>query len=260
MLLRPRSWGAHLLMLACLAAAIGLGLWQYGAWSGHRADAAHTLAHARPEPLDQVMGGDSAFPGGAVGRPVTFSGHWLPEGTVYVAHRPLHGRTGFWVVTPVLHAGSAMPVVRGWSPDAHAAPVRGTVRVTGWLQPSESQGEADTDPGDAVITSMRVASMTQHVDADLYSAFVVTRSASDGTGGLAAIGPAAPPGVSIWTGLRNLLYALQWWVFGGFAVYLWWRWCRDQLHPPERPADDLDEDASRDRSDETADREPAHHG
>jgi hypothetical protein len=31
----------------------------------------------------------------------------------------------------------------------------------------------------------------------------------------------------VFTGLRNLLYACQWWVFGGFAVFLWWRWCRD---------------------------------
>ena len=27
----------------------------------------------------------------------------------------------------------------------------------------------------------------------------------------------------------NLLYALEWWVFGGFAVYVWSRWCRDEL-------------------------------
>jgi hypothetical protein len=26
-----------------------------------------------------------------------------------------------------------------------------------------------------------------------------------------------------------LLYALEWWVFGGFAVFLWWRWCSDEL-------------------------------
>ena len=25
------------------------------------------------------------------------------------------------------------------------------------------------------------------------------------------------------TGLRNLAYALQWWVFGAFALYMWWR-------------------------------------
>jgi hypothetical protein len=31
------------------------------------------------------------------------------------------------------------------------------------------------------------------------------------------------------TKLRNILYAIEWWVFGGFAVFLWWRWVRDEL-------------------------------
>jgi len=45
--------------------------------------------------------------------------------------------------------------------------------------------------------------------------------------------------VSVWTGLRNFLYGLQWWFFGGFAVFIWWRWCRDQLAPrvEEAPAE-----------------------
>ena len=30
-------------------------------------------------------------------------------------------------------------------------------------------------------------------------------------------------------GLRNLLYALQWWVFGAFALFVWWRHLADTL-------------------------------
>ena len=30
------------------------------------------------------------------------------------------------------------------------------------------------------------------------------------------------------TALRNLLYAVEWWVFGAFAAFIWWRWVRDQ--------------------------------
>lgn len=244
-LLQPRYWGAHLLMLACLAAAIGLGVWQYGAWSGHRADALRSLVHADPVPMTSVLGADSPFPGDSVGRPVTLSGRWLDASTLFVSHRPWHGKTGFWVVTPVRVGHSAIPVVRGWSRTANAQPVRGTVEVTGWLQPSESQGEADASPHDKVITSVRIASMTQHVPTDLYSGFVVTHRATDGTTGLRSIGPAAQPKVSIWTGLRNLLYATQWWVFGGFAIYIWWRWCQDTLRPPEDTDQPTGEPAAR---------------
>ena len=41
--------------------------------------------------------------------------------------------------------------------------------------------------------------------------------------------PASLPKPATFTAVRNLLYAVEWWVFGGFAVFLWWRWCRDEL-------------------------------
>jgi surfeit locus 1 family protein len=43
------------------------------------------------------------------------------------------------------------------------------------------------------------------------------------------VNPPALPKPSVFTALRNLLYAGEWWVFGGFAVYLWSRWCRDEV-------------------------------
>jgi hypothetical protein len=37
----------------------------------------------------------------------------------------------------------------------------------------------------------------------------------------------ALPEPSRFTGVRNLLYAFEWWVFGAFAGFIWWRWRRD---------------------------------
>ena len=79
---------------------------------------------------------------------------------------------------------------------------------------------------------MRIADAMQHVDQDLYGGYVIARSDSrDGQvePGLAAVTPAALPKPDAFTALRNLLYAIEWWVFGGFAVFIWWRWCRDEL-------------------------------
>jgi hypothetical protein len=47
---------------------------------------------------------------------------------------------------------------------------------------------------------------------------------------LAPVTPAALPQPSAFTSVRNLLYALEWWFFGAFAVYVWWRWCRDEVN------------------------------
>jgi surfeit locus 1 family protein len=231
-LLHPRYWGAHLLMVVAVAAAVGLGLWQLHAWQAGREAEARDLSTAAPRPLDTVMSGDDPFPGGSLGQPVAFRGTWLPEGTLYVADRGLHGRRGYWVTTPVLVGRSAMPVVRGWSATPHAPRPRGEVDVRGWLQASEGSSLPDEDPQDDVIPEMRIASVVEHVDADVYSAYVVSQKASSGTQGLAPVSPASVPKVSSVTSLRNLLYAIQWWIFGGFAVYVWVRWCRDQLEEP----------------------------
>ena len=37
------------------------------------------------------------------------------------------------------------------------------------------------------------------------------------------------PEVSWTVGLRNLAYALQWWVFGLFSAFMWWRMATDAL-------------------------------
>ena len=34
---------------------------------------------------------------------------------------------------------------------------------------------------------------------------------------------------------QNLAYALQWPLFAGFAVYLWWRMLRFEVNPPAAP-------------------------
>jgi cytochrome oxidase assembly protein ShyY1 len=222
-------------MVACVALAVGLGLWQLGAWQQHRDDAARDLADQPAVPLSQLMTGDSPFPGRSVDQPVAFTGTWLGQDTLYVSDRELHGRSGYWVVTPVLVDGtrSAMPVVRGWSAHPSASAPEGAVQVTGWLQATEAGDGVDADPDDDVIPSMRVASLVEHVDEDLYSGYVVAKTVSSGTG--TSIEPVTPPrseGVSATTGLRNLLYGIEWWFFGGFAVFVWVRWCRDSLALP----------------------------
>ena len=89
---------------------------------------------------------------------------------------------------------------------------------------------------------MRVASLIQRVDADLYSGFVVRR---DAEAGLRQVTPESIPQVSSTDHLQNLLYGFQWWIFGGLAIYIWWRWCRDQLETADEAADEEVENRAR---------------
>ena len=226
--LQPRYWGFHLLALGLLAAAVALGLWQYDAWSLRREAEARDLTNVAPIPLATAMGPDDPFPGNLVGQPVTVSGTWVPDGTVYISGRE---RDGFWAVTPLSTAtGSAIEVVRGWTAslaDAPAPPT-GAGQVTGSLQPPEGTGEVDPDATDDVLPQLRIADAIQHVDQDLYGAYVVMSPSGPG---LEEADLEALPDAGAFTALRNLLYAIEWWFFGAFAVLVWWRWLRDDVLP-----------------------------
>ena len=251
-LLAPRMLAVHTLGVLAVVAAALLGVWQYGAWQSGREDRAAALTDAAPRPLTSVMTSDQPFPGESIGRPVDFSGRWLPQATVYAADRRHDGRPGVWAVTPVAvcapaeqsacATAPAMLVVRGWAPSKREAPdpPSGPARVTGWLQPGEGSGLSDPDPDDDVIPEMRIADAIQHVEQDLYGAYVIAETVAPAGSttreatsvretGLAPVTPASLPAPDASTSLRNLLYALEWWVFGGFAAYVWWRWCRDEV-------------------------------
>lgn len=239
-LLQVRYWGVHVLALVLLAIAVWLGLWQLDSWKAQREAEARDLTNADPVSLTDVLGPDDPFPGDQVGRPVETSGTWVPDGTVYVANRldGGDGDSGYWVVTPLAVPGADDPavlVVRGWVADLDDAPPppKGQGELTGWLQPGEGTGEIDEDPNDDVIPQLRLGDALQHVDQDLYGGYIVldpdaahTNTANDG---LRPASLDALPESGRFTALRNMLYAIQWWVFGAFVIVVWFRHCQDLL-------------------------------
>jgi len=243
--LAPRFWGVHLLALVCVVAAGWLGAWQYGAWQERRAAEAADLTQLDPIPLDEAMGPDDPFPGDLVGHPVVVDGTWVPDGTVFVSGREHAGRSGYWVVTPLALSGPgtpAIPVVRGWVPSPESAPPAptGSIDLVGGLQPPEGSTTVDENPDDDVLPQLRIADLIQHVDQDLYGAYVV---AADPTDGLEQADLAQLPDAGSFTALRNLLYALEWWVFGAFAIFIWWRYLRDTVQREDAAEDPVPSDA-----------------
>jgi cytochrome oxidase assembly protein ShyY1 len=241
--LAPRYWGAHLLMVLAVVVCALLGYWQLGVWQSHRADDAARVTDRTAVPLDDVMGPDAAFPASGLGRPVKVVGRWDPAHTVYVADRVRDGRTGVWAVTPVVtHSGSAMLVVRGWAPDPKAvpAPPTGQASLVGLLQPSEDTGAPAPGQHDDVIPELNVTDLLPRASYDLYGGYVLATdrvvtpglNVSPTDNGMSGLEPASAehlPGADATSGLRNLLYAFQWWVFGAFAVFMWWRWLEEDV-------------------------------
>ena len=242
-LVRPPLLLLHLAGILAVTIAGWLGWWQVGAWQAHREDRSAALADARPVPLDEALGPDDAFSGEHVGRPVEVRGRWLPE----VLHVEDRLRTsdpdsaeGVWQVgllqacsdpsAPACDTAPTVPVVLGWSEDPAGGPrPTGEADLVGWLQPSEA-GDGDAVPADVdVLPALRTADLVGRVPADVYSGYVILRSPADLRGDLVAVTPESLPDPPASTALRNLFYGLEWWVFAGFAAYLWLQWSRDAV-------------------------------
>jgi hypothetical protein len=149
-------------------------------------------------------------------------------------------------------------VVRGWtaSPDDVPAPPEGPAELVAWLQPPEGSGVPDDDPRDDVIPEVRTADLVQRVDQDLYGAYAVVadaaargawpvgpRALNPGTEGLEPATLEQLPEVGRTTALRNLLYAAEWWVFGLFAAFIWWRHLQDARGSGQAADDPVPSDA-----------------
>ncbi|GAA3670045.1 SURF1 family protein [Nocardioides ginsengisoli] len=237
-------WGAHLLGLLCVSIAIGMGVWQYDAWQTRRAAERVDLTHLAPIPIQDVIGPDDPFPTKGLGRQVDVRGEFVAKGTVLISDRESSdGKPGLWLVTP-LSVGApdapAVPVVRGWVAEGTdlaslPAPPTGPVDVVGWLQPPES-GAVDDDPNDAVLPSLRIADLIQRLGGqDLYGAYLVAKEplTTDAAAGVGHATLDALPEASRFTALRNILYAIEWWVFAAFAAFLWFRYVRDATAEPD---------------------------
>jgi surfeit locus 1 family protein len=262
--LRPR-WLALLALVLVVCAAFGwMGSWQLGVARDRGAQEARREVAASPRvPLEQVLQPQEGFPTAADARRVSVAGRYDPERTVLVEGRLQRGVSGWWVVTAVrTTAGAWLPVVRGWvpSPDHPAtAPDRtpsGPVRLEGVLQPDDAPvddaragdtaAEEATAPAAAVPERLRALDAAELVNlwgAPIYNGFLVL-TAERAAGSVAAQPERVPPPGAQPAGLawRNVAYAVQWWVFAGFALVLWWKMVRQDAEERQQVQGDGGDD------------------
>ena len=207
-----------------------MGLWQLGVYDSRQADERADRQSVPTVELTQVWGPGERFTTTANHRPVTVSGRFADSAEqVWISGKSQDGRTGYWLVAPILVSGdgergtksTALLVVRGWSAEAgEFAPVpAGEQRIRVILEPGES-GSGALD-GDRVAQALRIPAFINEFDYDLYSGFGLNTTPA-AAGGLMLVSPPEPE-TSWANGLRNLMYSIQWFVFGTFALFMWWR-------------------------------------
>jgi cytochrome oxidase assembly protein ShyY1 len=241
--LKPR-WIAGLVFALLLSAVfVLLSQWQLSRSTQHEAPVSSSIEEVKP--LVDVLQPGQLFPGSVSDQMVSATGTYDPAKQVLVEGRLYNGQKGFWIVSafavdnaPKLSGVAAspktwIPVARGWVADAAQAgpPPSGTLTVTGRLLPSEAPvPNVDAGPGRA--SAVAVAELINTWEISSYQGFVAaTSEVADGVPVAAdeavkALNiPAQPPAQQInWL---NLFYSVEWVVFAGFALYIWWRMVAD---------------------------------
>jgi surfeit locus 1 family protein len=217
--LTARAFGLGLVALALMAVMVVLGLWQLGVYEDHQHDDAQAKLSRTPVPLEDVLGPDDAFPSDGVARPVRVTGHYLPDETFEVRGSDTWDAPVVQVTPLQVADGSIVLVVRGRGGPDTPPPPSGNVEVDAVLEPSDANGDA-LGP-DRVTNGIRTAALVQDFREDLYTGYLVQTSSTPAD----QVTPinAPTPDASRWAGIRNLVYAMQWWVFAGFVAFMWWR-------------------------------------
>ena len=244
-----------LALAACLAVA-GVFAW-LGQWQMEHAiqeDTNEFVDSETARPLTELATAGEAVSDAAAEMVVTVPGEFVPETLTVVEQRMNGGELGAWVVGNFLvNAGeteSQLAVALGWAPsreDAEDALERlqeapvltSPVELTGRFMPPEAPQVPDEGDDPFRIVTMLPAQLVNiwdASDAHMYSGFLVLHpDASESTRGLDdalvdaglteidSVEPIPPEKIN-WL---NLFYAIEWAVFGGFAIYFWFRLTRD---------------------------------
>lgn len=243
-LLTPRWVGMVAALAVVVAACVLLGLWQLGvARDSGRKEAVAAASSLERAPLQQVTKPHADFEAEYSNRPVTVTGTYAAERSLVVVDRRLGGREGSWVVTPLETEGGTVAVLRGFvpgTPSAAPEPPAGVVTVTGTLGPGESPRTGADLPAPQV-RSVDLASLVNEWPGDLYNAVVLASAETEGPVAGADLAPAGltrvpPPELDAPLNLRNAAYAVQWWVFGLFAIWMWWKMFRAEQQAGQPPA------------------------
>ncbi len=169
---------------------------------------------------------------------VTATGRFLDGKQILVSNRLEDGKLGYWVVAAFkvdgAPDGNTIPVVRGWQPDetTPAPAPSGELSLTGRLLPTEAP--VSRDQRKASFDSLSVAELINVWDVPSYSGFLVAGPVTGADGadrsaaasGLAqvTVGPQPQERQINWL---NVFYGIEWVVFAGFAVFLWYRLVAD---------------------------------
>jgi surfeit locus 1 family protein len=232
--LRPSDTLVWLGVIVAAAGTVRLGVWQLdrAAQKTRLEQAVNERARMPPLPAEQLARRPDAVEA-QLHRTVVLTGRWMAQRTVALDNRPLHGRAGLIIVTPLeLAPGDAVLVQRGWAPrdpqDRTRLPVLynppGDVRIEGRIAPwpSHRLELAAAEPG-PIRQNLDAAQLAREAGVSLRPLSLLQL---DGPGGRDVLVREWPvPAQDVW---KHHGYALQWFALSALIAGLtvWYRLIR----------------------------------
>jgi len=230
--LRPRFLGMLALMVAATVVCGLLATWQWD--RAHQAITADAAGSQQLGDIRDVVGVGDAVTNSIVGDTVTATGSYVPGEQVLVPGRNIGGTEAVLVVSALLldledGTQARLPIARGWmpaeeltgadgqvDPSLAPAPPQGEVEISGRLEASEA-ASSGVDQG--IAAEIATPLLVNEWGSPMFAGYVALE---DPAGALQPL-PAAESEFSRGLNWQNIGYSLQWVLFGGFFLYLWWR-------------------------------------
>lgn len=229
---RPRWIGALVLALAIAAGFAALGQWQLS-----RSVEGGVVTEEQTEtnvPFGSIAKPQQPMPSATIGQLVTVTVvEFVPGDYVVLSDRSNLAEPGYWVVGhAIVSGGASLAVALGWTSgaDAAASAIRtletssGAGELSGRYLPTESPQQSDFEAGRlSALAVPELINLWADAPSGVYSGYLIT---SDAIQGLERI-DSPPPNNEVSLNLLNIFYAIEWAIFAGFAIFLWYRLVKD---------------------------------
>ena len=220
---RPRWIAALLLCLGIAAGFAGLGQWQLSR-SVENAAAPEAPDTETAVALETIAEPQTAVTPAQFGRLVTVSGRFAE--VIEITDRNNGGADQGSVVVArlITDDGVSLVVALGWTA-THGMPALADERVTltGRYLPSEVASDSDFEAGERNAISVADLINVWPDAVPVYGGYLVLDDAPEPLETIYS----PPPQQEVSLNLLNVFYALEWAIFAGFAIYLWYRLVQD---------------------------------
>jgi cytochrome oxidase assembly protein ShyY1 len=100
------------------------------------------------------------------------------------------------------------------------------VDVTGVLQPDDAPQDGAAPLPDGQLAALDAAELVNRWGSPIYNGYLVASAEQPAGSGVQPERVSTPKPQPHGLAWRNATYAVQWWVFAGFALVLWWKMVR----------------------------------